>query len=280
MSSRDHYKQIAINTLNYCDKHHEPNNSVFINLNNNPLAHNLSRPLKDAVSKFEIVNQDTIEAALQGIENGDYENPLLMNMASEFQPGGGWKKGSMAQEEALFLRTNYCKHLKKRKGSMPRERYIEDHEMVYSPRVRVIKNKNYSLIPEDRQPVLSFIACPGIRRPELDSKGRMCERDRDIVTRRLHHVFQIAQRYGHDAVILGALGCGAFKNPPEDIAECYRDVIPHYKNGIFKCIKFAILSIRDRNYEIFRGALSRRWFNDLPVVVEENKFDDLDIEDY
>lgn len=35
---------------------------------------------------------------------------------------------------------------------------------------------------------------------------------------------QIAWIHGHDSIVLGALGCGAFKNPAEHVAVLFREV--------------------------------------------------------
>ena len=50
----------------------------------------------------------------------------------------------------------------------------------------------------------------------------------------------------NDAIILGAFGCGAYGNPPEDVAMCFHDVLnePNYKNKISRIV-FAILD--DKN---------------------------------
>lgn len=65
-------------------------------------------------------------------------------------------------------------------------------------------------------------------------------------------------------VILGAFGCGAFKNPPEKIAKIYRDLLAediHLEH--FKNIVFAIKGNgKDRNFKAFEAIFS------LPSAVE------------
>ena len=38
-------------------------------------------------------------------------------------------------------------------------------------------------------------------------------------------ILQIAIQKGHDAVVLGALGCGAWRNPPQHVAEIFQEVL-------------------------------------------------------
>jgi hypothetical protein len=43
--------------------------------------------------------------------------------------------------------------------------------------------------------------------------------------RKLGAVLSIGLDHGHDAIILSAFGCGAFKNPPEQIAEIFKELL-------------------------------------------------------
>ena len=51
-----------------------------------------------------------------------------------------------------------------------------------------------------------------------------------------------ALRHGHDSLVLGTLGCGAFCNPPSRIARLFHEVFeePEFKNK-YRLISFAIL---------------------------------------
>lgn len=57
--------------------------------------------------------------------------------------------------------------------------------------------------------------------------------------------------------VLGAMGCGAFQNPPGEVARIYQEVLGEAEwNGVFEEIVFAVLDTkREGNYSIFRRAL-------------------------
>ena len=59
-----------------------------------------------------------------------------------------------------------------------------------------------------------------------------------------------------EVVILGAYGCGAFKNPPEVVAAALKQVVYEFRY-YFRVIEFAVYcSPRDdRNYQVFRRVL-------------------------
>jgi len=51
---------------------------------------------------------------------------------------------------------------------------------------------------------------------------------------------------GHDSAVLSSIGCGAFKNPPEHVAELFHEVIKQF-DGYFKEIIFAIFDDHNSN---------------------------------
>jgi len=74
-------------------------------------------------------------------------------------------------------------------------------------------------------------------------------------------ILRCAALKGHDAVVMGALGCGAWRNPPQHVAEVFSGVLsePEFR-GRFAKIVFAILKpvndITD-NFEAFSRLFQR-----------------------
>lgn len=68
----------------------------------------------------------------------------------------------------------------------------------------------------------------------------------EIHLKRAQHIFHIAAANKVDILILGAFGCGAFRNDPAVVAQAYRIAIIPYK-ARFDLIEFAIYC---RDYEI------------------------------
>ena len=59
-----------------------------------------------------------------------------------------------------------------------------------------------------------------------------------------------------DVLVLGAFGCGAFRNPPEIVAKAYRELLPEF-DGSFERVEFAVYCTPQArgNYETFARAL-------------------------
>ena len=69
-------------------------------------------------------------------------------------------------------------------------------------------------------------------------------------------ILDVALAEKNQVVILGAFGCGAFRNKPEIVAKAYKNLIEKYKFA-FETIEFAVYcSPRDdSNYRNFKKIL-------------------------
>lgn len=198
---------------------------------------------KKCCAQVNIVNGDTIDVAYRLQREG--LNPLVLNMASAWCPGGGWRKGSKAQEESLFYRSTYAVSLEncmnldpERKWSYP----IPLTGAIYSPDVFVFRSsmkQGHKLYRWEDCSWMSFVAVAAIRQPVLTSDNGMSHHDIIITSKKIEGIFKVALKHNHDSLVLGAFGCGAYRNPPHVIAQIFRDIIGVYKK-YFKKITFAI----------------------------------------
>ena len=177
---------------------------------------------------------------------------LLLNMASRRNPGGGVTTGAGAQEETLFRRTNLFRSLYQfapyagQYGIKPsHHQYPLDRNFggVYTPDAiyfRESEQKGYALLEE---PVsLSFITVAGMNRPDLTDDGYIADHHVELIKNKIRTIFRMGLVHGHDSLVLGALGCGAFRNPPRHVARLFHEVMeePEFKNK-YRRIVFAIL---------------------------------------
>src|SRR5690348_13855049 len=92
--------------------------------------------------------------------------------------------------------------------------------MIYSPRVPVFRDDDDRLIEEPWS--VAMITAPAVnagvvRANEPGSVPRIAE----TMNRRIASVLGLAAHHGHDALVLGAWGCGVFANDPWEIAELF-----------------------------------------------------------
>lgn len=198
---------------------------------------------------IEVVNNDCLQAAID-LHNEGF-NPLVLNMASDRRPGGGYLSGAGAQEENLFRRSNYFQFI----DTMEMKKYypLPEFGCIYSKDVLVFRGPESDGYPFLSTPIpFSFIAMPAYRSPPLQY-GRLSPVIAEGTKLKMHAICNVAIENGHDSLLLSAMGCGAFRNPPAHVAVLFAEVLKHY-DGIFRRVVFAILNDHNsrHNYEAFR----------------------------
>lgn len=81
------------------------------------------------------------------------------------------------------------------------------------------------------------------------------EQDKEAMIMKIRLVFQVAKLKGITHLVLGALGCGAYKNPPEEVAKIFRKVIfGDRKRGPVEGVEEILFAIFDdgENLRTFR----------------------------
>ena len=200
--------------------------------------------------RFEVVNADSFQAA------ADLPRPVVMNFANAHVAGGGFWLGATAQEEALCRNsTLYASIASKTAARMYwtnnfRPRRVESDCLLYSPNVVVFRDAGGNLLTRPYPVAVVSAPAPNRRGFAVFASTR---RIREAMKRRMRMIFQVAHDHGHRHLVLGAWGCGAFGNPPAEVAEDFRRVLVDEGFGrAFELIRFAIYGTpRSRNLKTF-----------------------------
>lgn len=190
---------------------------------------------------FRVANETTLGAAHRLVQAG--YRVAALNFASARHPGGGWLSGARAQEEALARASGlvpciegnpmYARHEQQRDA-------LYTNSVIYSPHVPVFRDDNGQLL--DQPYLVSLITAPAV------NAGVVLERDRSrrsevtaAMCERVSRVLAIATMHKHDALVLGAWGCGVFKNDPAEIAALFAEALHGPFRGAFGVVVFAVL---------------------------------------
>lgn len=205
--------------------------------------------LEQFTTNILVLNRDCLELARDLAKDGN--NVAVLNMASFAKPGGGVLNGSRAQEENIFRRTNLFESLyqyhdigKEFGVNQKKDRYPLDYNygVIYTPNVFVFRgsdNTSYRLLSEPYE--VDVISCSAIRRPILDRNGHYTKAQEETIKNKIRQIFDIALVHGNDTLVLGAFGCGAYGNPPAEMAKIFHSVINEEYKTSFKNIAFAII---------------------------------------
>jgi uncharacterized protein (TIGR02452 family) len=187
-----------------------------------------------------VQNETTLAAARRLIVD---HRTIALNVASARNPGGGFLSGSEAQEESLARSSSLFACLDGR-SMYPFHRRHDDtlytDYVIYSPSVVVFRNNDGKLL--ETPFTCSFLTAPA------PNAGAVLQRDPtrgDELSRglqsRINKVLSVAAAQGYDAIILGAWGCGVFKNDPRDVAAQFQAALTGDFDGVFRLIYFAVL---------------------------------------
>ncbi len=252
------------------------NNDIFIeegSITNTEIHFGVLITLKQEYKecKLIIANMDCVELArlvsISAKEKYGDNYICLLNMANDSKPGGGYMKGARAQEEMLF-----------RRSSLPllqetlENRYINKNLLLSEHRCVVVKDvdffrKTANCDYEFETPVkIDVLFMAAINTPNLSPQNEIFGKELESTQRRIEMIFKVAIIRGYKAICLGALGCGAFNNPPRQIASIFKKACDKY-GKYFREIFFAILE--DHNS---KGEGNLKPFIDIFSFTENKRF--------
>jgi uncharacterized protein (TIGR02452 family) len=196
-------------------------------------------------TRIQVVPMDTLKAAEELMKT--VPETAVLNMADDCFPTGCVDTGSVAQEESLCRSSTLSNHIDLR--FYP----LKDGELLYSPCVLVFKDcAENDFRPLERPYEIDVISCPGLRHPLLTSDSNLLrEEDRERLRVKIRTIFQAALNHGRKGLVLGALGCGAWRSPPEEVATVFRSVIMDEFDGAFEAITFAVMPQARMQQQLF-----------------------------
>lgn len=214
--------------------------------------------------EITVLDGDSFGCVIEHQTEFDGKRALVLNFANPFVPGGGVRKGSAAQEEDLCRRSNLLNALEDESASS----YYEDNydERGFSSGFeRCILTENVTVFVDSDGKMLSEPVVVDVltaAAPKLDSNVPYLpgiENDEQPVYGTIDNICEmilsVAEKYGYKILILGAFGCGAFKNDPHDVAEAFKKSLT---TKSFEKVYFPILRWSERgqrNFDVFKEVL-------------------------
>lgn len=219
-------------------------------------------------TQIEVWNCSTIEA-LQKLDGNSKIG--ILNFASAKNPGGGFLGGASAQEESLArssgLYTALSKDREMYEYNRSRSTLLYSDYLIHSPEVVFWFDDEGNYLPELL--VADVITSPAPNRGAILQNNWKDELALlpEVFKQRIIQVLSIAYRNGCDSLILGAWGCGVFRNEPADVAAYFDEVIRTHFKSAFKKIVFAVYDRSKDGANI--QAFETVWMNHKVVANEK-----------
>ena len=213
---------------------------------------------------FEVTGETSTQAGQRLVRDERAPHTAILTFASARNPGGGYLGGARAQEEDLCRSSALYTTLREAPDYYAAHRADRDthysHRVIYSPDVPVYRDDRLRLL--DVPYVVSFLTSPApnagaLRRNQSDDVGDLA----GLITERAARVLAVAAHHGVRTLVLGAWGCGVFRNDPADVASAFRTHLLDggVFEGRFERVVFAALdtSASRQTLGAFQNAFAR-----------------------
>lgn len=199
-------------------------------------------------TQISVTPESTQQAAYRLIVKEGVGDVVLLNFASAKNAGGGFLNGAKAQEEDLCRSSGlYLCQLEQpdyyAANRAEKSMLYTDH-IIYSPRVPFFRVSGDGLLNECFYP--SVITAPA------PNAGVFLQREphgaaalAQTLQRRADYVLAVAKDQAQKNLVLGAWGCGVFRNPPEQVAAAFAESLrqPEFAD----CFERIVFAIYDRS---------------------------------
>lgn len=208
------------------------------------------------VPDVTVVPLDSVAAILEnGRGYAQFCDLAVLDFASFVNPGGGYIRGGLAQEEALCTESYLYNVLNEQRDWYGENRRRNINCELYRERALVVPAVRFERGKMHAYADVVVAAAPNAKRARTDyhvGEETLAVSMRD----RVRFVLAIIDALGREKAVLGAYGCGVFGWDAEQVAEMFREELASGSHGV-KQVIFAIPRTRyDENLAKFEHAFS------------------------
>ena len=196
-----------------------------------------------------VENISTVDA-VQKLAGEEKDAIGVLNFASAKNPGGGFLNGAMAQEESLAASSTLYRtliaHDEYYQSNRARNSMIYTDYAIYSPDVVFFRDGRFQMV--DPFVKASVLTLPAVNMGQVLLKGENITQARQAMRQRMKLALAIFAEQGAKNLVLGAYGCGVFRNDPDQVAAWWKELFAEGMGRHFETIFYAVLD-RSKNGE-------------------------------
>ena len=182
---------------------------------------------------------------------------LVLNLANPVNPGGGVRKGAKAQEEDLCRKSSLLISLESRNAlpyyeyNRSLNTYLGSDAVMIQPQVEIIKDENGNLLEDSVIVAVMTCAAPMLK---YGMEGLSQKQYEDMMLGRITGMLKVAAYMGYERLVLGAFGCGAFRNDARMVSDLFYKALKEFDydgmkdKDMFRRIDFAVLDHSEDQY--------------------------------
>ncbi len=195
------------------------------------------KPPRDVKTRYLVVESSCLDACIQIKLRDPTKSVLVLNFASGRHPGGGYKTGAIAQEESLCRASVLFNCLSSKQAQEFYQLHLDSNDksysnaIVFSPNVPFFRNSNHELLSDPIS--LHVITCAAVNQSQKRIRNA-----NQIMRERIKRILSLASFCPR--VVLGAFGCGVFRNDAGDIASIFKDLLQTQFLNVFEEVVFAV----------------------------------------
>ena len=202
------------------------------------------------ITPMSVKKTDTVSA----IFDSSKENIVILNFASYKNPGGGFIRGSKAQEESLCYSSFLYNVLINFQTRYYDKNITSLNKGLYSN--KAIYSEDVYFFSDDKVKAVDVITCSAPNKSNVIRYSSLSEEDNyDALVSRIkflrYIVDDVLKTKQIEELILGAFGCGVFKQSPEHVSSLFR----HYFNDCD--VESVVFAVPDKKtFDVFEEAVS------------------------
>ncbi len=195
--------------------------------------------------EIEVTGEKTQEAARRLVLDEGRDDVALLNFASARNPGGGFINGAKAQEEDLARASALYPCLLEAREYYDANREVghlvyTDH-MIWSPKVPFFRIEARDRLEKPFSASVITAPAPNGGALERPWPHELPGNYEDALRKRAGMVLALAEAEQHRTLVLGAWGCGVFRNDPELVADAFgRHLESERFSSSFSKVVFAV----------------------------------------
>lgn len=185
------------------------------------------RPVTESSrTDYRVANESAVKTVHDLAANGA-ESIGLLNFASAKNAGGGFLNGANAQEENLAATSGLYPSQLRHSGYYAANRasgtMMYTHHAIYSPDVVFFRDERFELAAPPAY--ASVLTLPAVNYGQVLLKGEDAAQAKIVMLERMRLALAIFAEQGDRTLVLGAYGCGVFRNDPAEVASWWRRLL-------------------------------------------------------